>query len=859
VEQPGVVDGPRPTFVGRLASFGERAAVVCDGATTTYTELAVRVAGVAAELGPARRLVQVCAGNDLGSLVGYLGALAGGHVVLLGGPDPEASRAASAAVDPDVIVHDAGTQFDERRPGTRHELHPDLALLLSTSGTTGAAKLVRLAHRNLDANAAAIADYLGITPADRAVTTLPMHYCYGLSVVNSHLLSGATLLLTDLSVVDRCFWDLCRREGATSFAGVPYTFDLLEHSGFADLTLPSLRYITQAGGRLAPERVRSYAELGRRQGWDLVVMYGQTEATARMAYLPPELATVHPEAIGRPIPGGSFELRPIAGAAPGSGELIYRGPNVMLGYAETPADLGLGATVGELATGDVAREVGDGIYAIVGRVSRFVKPFGLRVDLDQVERLLDADGIPAIVTGDDAGLVVGVPAGAAAERVVELVRRRCGLPASAVVVVAPDPMPRLPNGKPDHATLLTLGRTAESRPPAGSSAAGDDLTGRLCGVYATVLRRAEVRDTDTFVGLGGDSLSYVEVSARLEDELGALPAAWHLMPIAELATRRRVRTRVARIETNVVLRALAIVLVVGNHTDTWRLLGGAHVLLAIAGYNFARFTLQSGRQALGIARIAIPAVCWIGLVAAFRDDFSLAHALLVNAQLGEVGNRWAYWYVEALVQLLVPLALLFAIPVVRSMERRRGLEVAVAVLAVGIVLRLHLVGPGPAEPHFYRAHEVLWLFAAGWVALKATAVWQRIALSVVVVAMLPGFFGEGQREAVVGVGVLLLVWVPQLSVPRVAVPVISRLAAASLYIYLTHWQVYPTLVDRVGSVPALAVSVGVGLAVAALVLPALAAGEAWVTAVRRARTPAGLRRPGPLAWRRDATEPVRTG
>jgi hypothetical protein len=127
------------------------------------------------------------------------------------------------------------------------------------------------------------------------------------------------------------------------------------------------------------------------------------------------------------------------------------------------------------------------------------------------------------------------------------------------------------------------------------------------------------------------------------------------------------------------------------------------------------------------------------------------------------------------------------------------------------------------------------------------------------VAMLPGFFGEGQREAVVGVGVLLLVWVPQLSVPRVAVPVISRLAAASLYIYLTHWQVYPTLVDRVGSVPALAVSVGVGLAVAALVLPALAAGEAWVTAVRRARTPAGLRRPGPLAWRRDATEPVRTG
>jgi hypothetical protein len=568
---------------------------------------------------------------------------------------------------------------------------------------------------------------------------------------------------------------------------------------------------------------------------------------------------VHPDAIGRPIPGGSFELRPIAGAEQGSGELIYRGPNVMLGYAEAPADLALGPTINELATGDVAREVGDGIYAIVGRASRFVKPFGLRVDLDQVERLLDAEGVGAIVTGDDAGLVIAVGPGTAVDRVVELVRRGCGLPASAVAVVAPDPPPRLPNGKPDHQALLRLGRDASTSRPTGSNGPADDVTARLRDVYATVLRRDAVRDTDTFVGLGGDSLSYVEVSARLEDELGALPAAWHMMPIAELVTRRRVRTRVARVETNVVLRAVAIVLVVGNHTDTWRLLGGAHVLLAIAGYNFARFALQSGRHALGIARIAIPAVCWIGLVAALRDDFSLAHALLVNAQVGGPSTRWAYWYVEALIQLLVPLALLFAIPRVRTVARRRGLEVAVAALAIGVVLRLHLIGPGPMAPHFYRSHEVLWLFAAGWVALKTTAVWHRVALSVVVIAMLPGFFGEWQREALVGVGVLLLIWVPQVSLPRLAVPIVSRLAAASLYIYLTHWQVYPTLVDRVGSLPALVGSLAVGVAVAAVVLPALAAAEAALAGRRRAVALAGLRRPRPVAWGRDATEPVHTG
>jgi hypothetical protein len=577
-------------------------------------------------------------------------------------------------------------------------------------------------------------------------------------------------------------------------------------------------------------------------------MYGQTEATARMAYLPPELAAVHPDAIGRPIPGGTFELRPFAGAAPGTGELVYRGPNVMLGYAERPADLALGATLDELATGDVAREVAPGMYAIVGRRSRFVKPFGLRVDLDHVERVLAADGLPAVVAGDDAGVAIGLLGDAPGDRAVELLRRRCGLPASAVAVVSGDP-PRLANGKPDYPALLARARRPEPPASAGVHAGGGDVNARLRGIYALVLRRDGVRDSDTFVGLGGDSLSYVEVSARLEDELGALPADWHTMPIADLATRRRARTSTARLETNVVLRAAAIVLVVGNHTDVWRILGGAHVLLAIAGYNFARFTLRSGRQALGIARIAVPAMCWIGLVAALRDDFSLAHALLLNAQLGGTGTRWAYWYVEALIQLLVPLALVFAIPAVRAFERRRGLEVAVAALLVGIVLRLRLVGPGPMTSHYYRAHEVLWLFAAGWVAVRTTTARQRVALSVAMLALLPGFFGEWQREAVVAAGVLLLVWVPQLPVPRWAAPIVSRLAAASLYIYLTHWQLYPTLVEHAGRPVALVGSLGAGMAVAAVALPGLAAAEGWWRARRAARTPAGAGRRRPLAWR----------
>ena len=234
-----------------------------------------------------------------------------------------------------------------------------------------------------------------------------MSYCYGLSVIHSHLLRGAGLILTDRSVVDDEFWALFRRHRGTSFAGVPYTFEMLERIGFDGIDLPDLRYVTQAGGRLSPERVRSFAELGARKGWQLFVMYGATEATARMAYLPPELAQTHPGSIGRPIPGGSFSLEPLEGwSDPDVGELVYHGPNVMMGYAHGPADLALGKTVDTLHTGDVARRDPDGLYEVIGRSSRFVKLYGLRIDLQRVEAALSAQGVTAFCIDDDDRLVV---------------------------------------------------------------------------------------------------------------------------------------------------------------------------------------------------------------------------------------------------------------------------------------------------------------------------------------------------------------------------------------------------------------------------------------------------------------------
>ncbi|HEX5771114.1 MAG TPA: AMP-binding protein, partial [Nocardioidaceae bacterium] len=527
-------------FATRLAAFGDALAVRTADRAVTYAELAGLVTERAHVLGATRRLVLLGGANNLESLVTYLAALSAGHpLILVPGDNPGNLHGVVEAYDPDVVAGpDGGLRV--RREGTAHDLHPDLALLLSTSGSTGSPKLVRLSGENVEANAASIAEYLDIRPSDVAATTLPMHYCYGLSVINSHLRAGAGLMLTDLSVVDACFWDRFRAARATTFAAVPYTFDLLDRVGFARMDLPSLRYVTQAGGRLAPERVRRYAELGRERGWDLFVMYGQTEATARMAYLPPDLALTSPGSIGVPIPGGSFHLEPLPESPlrrpgePEVGELVYDGANVMLGYAETPADLALGRVTSSLRTGDVARRTPDGLYEIVGRRTRFAKIFGLRIDLDEVERVFASEDmlVACAAAPGPSGerLVVAISDDASpvdVERVAAVVKAHLGLPRGAVAVCPVHEVPRLPNGKPDYRAVAALPgsftrgcretHASQGEPPTGSDSSptspGKPSAGtthaRLREVYAEVLHRDVVRDEDSFVSLEGDSLSYV--------------------------------------------------------------------------------------------------------------------------------------------------------------------------------------------------------------------------------------------------------------------------------------------------------------------------------------------------------------
>lgn len=771
-----------------LARYGDAPAIVHDDGTLSYTDLDRLVRDRADRLGSTRRLVLLEGANALEPLVTYLAALRGGHPVLL--VPGQASAGAPrerllATYDPDVLCTSAGGwELTEIRTGTRHDLHPDLAVLLGTSGSTGTPKLVRLSRENLSSNAAAIAGYLQLGAHSRAATTLPMHYCYGLSVVNSHLWAGGSLWLTDRSVVDDGFWDAFTRARATTIAGVPYTFELLERSGVDWAAQPGLRQVTQAGGRLAPERVRELALRGRRHGFDFVVMYGQTEATARMAYLPPQLAAERPRTIGIPIDGGEFRLH--------DGELVYSGPNVMLGYAESAGDLALGRTVTELRTGDLAIQHDDGLFELVGRRSRLAKLYGTRLDLDLAEQLLGERGIAARMVSDDRTLRVFVRDAARVDDAVAAITAAHCLPAHAVRVQAVEDFPTTATGKPDHAALSRL----DEVPPAEEHAVD------VRAAYEVVFRR-RVRETDTFVGLGGDSLSYVEMVVRLERALGTLPADWPQRSIAELAARApRRRRRLASIETPLLLRALAIMLIVGSHVELFDLMGGAHVLLALFGFNLARFALtapSTGERLRAVGRslreLAIPAVLWIGGVALVEGRYDLSTVLLLNNALGEDrwSDQWQFWFLESALWTTVALAVLVSLPGVGRLLGRQPFVLATVVLGATLVWR-ELAADGTAALHYYSLERSAWCIALGWVIHAARTTPQRWLATALVPLSLHGFFPDDHpREWLIIGGVILLVWVTRVVVPRPLDRVLGWVGGASLFIYLTHWVVYPPL------------------------------------------------------------------
>ena len=474
---------PNPTQMGSgMFSLTKHASAPCfggNGRTYTYAEVHEFVEPFRLRM-EGRSLVICLCENSVHALIGYVAFMVHNQVPLLveaGLPSTQLRNlvekyrpnfawipySRASEFDGGILVHRLGEYALLRLAGPTPAdppLNSHLQLLLPTSGSTGSSKLVRLSQENLQANAASISSFLCIRSEDVAITTLPFSYSFGLSIINTHLIAGASIQVTESSPLNREFWDLVQRAGVTSLSGVPYTFTLLKRIRFERFEIDSIRYLSQAGGKLNHEQLEYLQRISRDKNLPCYVMYGQTEASARMSYLPPEWLQRKPGSVGNAIPNGRFEIvdedSAIVQGAGVMGQLVYHGPNVAMGYAEARADLARSDDWnGRLLTGDLAYRDNDGFYYISGRLKRFVKLFGKRVSLDEVQALLGAQfkGCEFASYGNDTCLFIGVVGPIDLATVTDFASSQLSVNRIAIRAIKLSELPRLGNGKIDYGAL----------------------------------------------------------------------------------------------------------------------------------------------------------------------------------------------------------------------------------------------------------------------------------------------------------------------------------------------------------------------------------------------------------------------
>jgi long-chain acyl-CoA synthetase len=447
----------------RIERFSDQMAIWTAGREITYLQLADMSDAAVCNL-KSNELAAIECANQLDVLAAYIGCQRRRIPVLLvdaglsSGMREELYRRYQISVVFSSSIH-AWCRRDTLPP----RMHSDLALLLSTSGSTGSPKMVRLSRRNLLSNAMAIAEYLHLNSQGRAITSLPLHYAYGLSVIHSHLLVGATIVVCGHSVMEREFWRCMEEAGVSLFSGAPIMYEALQKLQLEKMRLPALKILTQAGGKLPVRRVEWMARLAQTRGWKFYVMYGQTEATARMAYLPHQYAIEYPESIGMAIPGGMLSLEDDSGRvieeSGVTGQLIYRGDNVMMGYALSASDLLLGdVNQGRLMTGDLAVRDENDFYYLRGRSSRVIKLYGSRIDLDYLESDLRNRGMDVVIAGQDDRLVLAAIAKHHLDEALHALTVDYRIHRALIGAVVLDAIPMTSSGKIRYGDLLQTGK-----------------------------------------------------------------------------------------------------------------------------------------------------------------------------------------------------------------------------------------------------------------------------------------------------------------------------------------------------------------------------------------------------------------
>lgn len=339
------------------------------------------------------------------------------------------------------------------------QMHPDLSLLMTTSGTTGSPKLVRHKYGNIESNAKNVAKVFSWSTEERGIVDLPMQYTMGLNVICSHLYVGATVLLISANLMSPLFWKFIKDHKGTNITGVPFSYEVLNRLRFTRMDLPYLTTMAEGGGKMSDTLFKIFANYADESGKRFIATFGTTETSARLAYLPPKDASSHIGSIGKSIPGGKLLLVDDNGnemdATDTEGELRYEGPNVTMGYGTCIDDLQKGDEFcGVYYTGDIAKRDADGYFYIVGRKKRFLKLFGLRVSLDQSEKIIkEAFSIDCACIGDDQQMKIFITQEELKDQVKKLISDKTGLIAKSFVVNVIHEIPRFESGKINYKEL----------------------------------------------------------------------------------------------------------------------------------------------------------------------------------------------------------------------------------------------------------------------------------------------------------------------------------------------------------------------------------------------------------------------
>ncbi|AWC23061.1 Long-chain-fatty-acid--CoA ligase [Aminobacter sp. MSH1] len=843
-------------FLQKLATHGDRPALIFPGRPAiSYAELARCAASMAASFGNGRKLVAIEAANSEHAITAYLAARAGDHAVALLAPgDARAFADFEEDFRPDASVR----LFDGRWRVVEHEgageaLHGDLAVLLATSGSTGKSRFVRLSRKNIDSNADAIASYLGLAADDRAALLLPFHYSYGLSVLNSHLAVGASVFVSAKGVADKGFADDLHAAEVTNISGVPYSYELMEKTGFQPEELPSLRFMTVAGGRIPAGLGDTFRRKLEQDGRRLFLMYGQTEATARIAYVPPEALAANLDSIGVAIPGGELMLVGDDGSriegSGAAGELVYRGPNVMMGYAESRADLAQGAELEELRTGDVAERCENGFFRVVGRLKRMSKIAGLRISHEAVEHALAQRGIVAAVTGCDRRLVAAYSSGEAPEDVCNLMIAASGLTPLHVEAVAVEALPRLASGKVDYPAVAQRARQAGKTDPG------------IVEAFSRAFYPRKVTPADSFEALGGDSLLFVQLSLTLERKLGRIPEGWEKMPVGTLARLGRQTSGLRVVDSDLLMRAMAILLVVLHHATLWPIPGGAAALVMLVGYGLARFhgaALMRGETTRLLRTLAANLAVYAPIVAAYsnaRGEVLWPSVFLVG-NLGIFDPKHMlphlYWFVEAYAQVMLIVAGLFSLPAVRRRVAKNPFGVGMAALVVAVAIKF--LAPkvwAVGAVQIFTVSDVFYLAAFGWCVFHARTARQRLLVLAAATLAFPvmaywggNWTGSWVKFMLQLACVTVLLYMPRVAVPKQLAAVALPVAAAGYHIYLFHRLLPELLAPHVKPLiswpVATALSVAIGILTGIAAFHAQKALAAWLADRRSPRADAPL-------------------